>query len=303
MNRTRLNLLLAVIVLALGAGAWQAKQHKDKPKQTLTPLAAEGVSKIVMEWPGSPTITLEKQGGDWQLTTPVKARADHFEVVGATSLASIEVQSTLDADGIDLKELGFEPPDHVITLNNVRIEFGGSDALQSRRYVRVDGVIKLIDDPTSAALDKDYADLVSKDLFAASDELVRIELPSATLSKGADGQWSAPANTANATPASVKAVAEGWKTARAMWCEPTEGAAPIGPPLRFTLRDGRVIDYVVAATDPQLALYAPALNVRCQLSKALVDELLTVPAPKPPEPAASAPSPAAAEAVKPTQKL
>ena len=40
MNRTRLNLLLVVIVLALGAAAWVAKQQKDKPKATLTPLAA-----------------------------------------------------------------------------------------------------------------------------------------------------------------------------------------------------------------------------------------------------------------------
>lgn len=281
MNRNRLNLWLAVIVLALGAGAWMAKQHKDKPKLTLTPLAAEGVNKIVMEWPGSPTITLEKQGGDWQLTTPVKARVDRFEAVGATSLASTEVQSTLDAEGVDLKELGFEPPSHVITLNEVRIEFGGTDALQSLRYVRVDGVIKLIDDPASAALDKDYADLVSKDLFAAEDELVKIELPSVTLNKGADGQWSAPASTANATPNALKTLAEGWKVARALWCEPVEGAAPSGAPLRFTLRDGRVIDYTVAATDPQLALYVPSLNVRCQLSKALVDELLALPAPKP----------------------
>lgn len=278
MNRNRLNLLLAVFVLALGAGAWMAKQHKDTSKQTLTSLAAEGVNKIVMEWPDSPTITLEKQGGDWRLSTPVKARADRFEAVGATSLASTEVQSTLDGEGVDLKELGFKPPDHVITLNNVRIEFGGSDALQSRRYVRVDGVIKLIDDPATAALDKDYADLISKDLFAATDELVKIELPTVTLSKGADGQWTAPAN---ATPTAVKTLAEGWKNARALWCEPAGGAAPSGAPLRFTLKDGRVIDYVVAATEPQLALYAPALKVRCQLSKALVDELLALPAPKP----------------------
>ena len=41
MNRNRLNLLLAVIVVALSAGAWMAKQHKATTKQTLTPLALE----------------------------------------------------------------------------------------------------------------------------------------------------------------------------------------------------------------------------------------------------------------------
>ncbi len=281
MNRTRLNLLLVVIVLALGAGAWMAKRHKDKPKETLTPLAAEGVNKIVIEWPGSPTIQLEKQGAEWFLQAPVKSRADRFEAVGATSLASTEVQSTLDGDGIDLKELGLDPPNHTVTLNDVKVEFGGSDALQSRRYVRVDGVVKLIEDPATAALDKDYADLVSKNLFAPGDTLVKIELPAFTLTKGADGNWTAPAGTANATPAALKTLADGWKDAQAMWNEAAAGETASGGTVRITTQQGQVHEFVVAAVDPQFMLYDPALKVRRQLSKALADALLKLPAPAP----------------------
>jgi len=281
MNRTRLNLLLAVIVLALGAGAWMAKQHKDKPKAALTPLAPEGVNRIVVEWPGSPTIKLEKQGRDWFLLEPVKARADGFEALGASSLASTEVQSTIEGGDVDLKELGLAPPNHTVTLNDVKVEFGGTEPLQSRRYVRVDGVVKLIEDPNSASLDKDYADLVSKALFAPGDELAKIELPGLTLSKGADGNWSAPPGTANATPLALKALANAWKAAQSMWNESAPGDAPAGDIVRITMQDGRTIDYVVTATDPQLALYSPNLKVRYQLSKALADELLKLPDSKP----------------------
>jgi hypothetical protein len=214
----------------------------------------------------------------------VKTPADHFEAVGATSLASTAVQETLDGSDFDLKELGFSPPDHTVTLNDVKIEFGGSDALQSRRYVRVGGRIHLIDDPATAALDKDYADLVAKDLFAPADALVKIELPTVTLSKGADGNWTAPPGTPNATPAALKTLAEGWKTARAMWNETADGAAPEGPTVRITTASGSVHAFVVAATDPQLALYAPALKVRYQLSKALADALLQLPTPMPAAP-------------------
>lgn len=274
MNRTRLNLLLLVIVLALGAGAWMAKRHKDQPKATLTPLAAEGVSKMLIEWPGSPSIALEKQEGEWQLTAPVAGRADRFEAVGATSLASTTVQETLEGDDINLKELGFEPPDHTVTLNDVKVEFGGSDALQSRRYVRVGGKVMLIDDPATAALDKDYADLVSKDLFAAGDELVKIELPGLALSKAESGEWQAPAGTPNASVSALKTLADGWKGARAMWNEAAAGPTPAGDAVRITLKDGRVVEFIVAATEPQLALYSPTLKVRHQLSKALADTLL-----------------------------
>ena len=289
MNRARLNLLLVVIVLALGAGAWMAKRHKDKPKETLTPLAAEGVNKVVIEWPGSPTIQLEKQGAEWLLLAPVKSRADRFEAVGATSLASTEVQSTLDGDGIDFKELGLDPPDHTVTLNDVKVEFGGNDALQSRRYVRVDGVVKLIEDPATAALDRDYADLVSKNLFAPADTLVKIELPAFTLTKGADGNWTAPAGTANATPAALKTLADGWKDAQAMWNEASSGETAPGGSVRITTQQGQVQEFVVASVDPQFTLYNPALKVRHQLSKALADALLKLP-----EPTAASAAPTAA---------
>jgi hypothetical protein len=293
MNRTTLNAILAVLVLGLGAGAWYAKQQKDEPKAKLTPLAAEGVTRIRVEWLGSPVIALEKQGEDWQLTEPVKARADRFEATGATSLASTEVQEAVDGEGLNLKELGLEPPDHVVTLNDVKIEFGATEPLQSRRYVRVDGAVKLIDDPATAALDKDYADLVSKDLFASNDELVKIELPKGlVLTRDVNGAWSAPPGTANATPEAFKTLADGWKGARAMWNEAAEGPAPAGEAVRLTLKSGATRDYIVAATDPQLALYAPALQVRHQLSKALADALLVIPppAPAPAEPAAAAPT-------------
>lgn len=266
-------------MLALGTGAWVAHQKKNKPKTLLTPIAAEGVSRIVVEWPGSETITLEKKDAEWRVATPVQWRADRFEAAGATSLASTEVQAVVEGEGINLKELGLDPPGHSVTLNGVKIEFGGSDALQSRRYVRVAGVVKLIDDPATAALDKDYSDLIDKSLFAASDELVKIELPDLTLSRAADGSWTAPEGTANATAAALKTLAEGWKNARAMWNEAAPGEAMLGTKVRITLKDGRVQDYVVASLDPQFALYSPTLKVRHQLSKALADELLKLPQP------------------------
>lgn len=295
MDRTRLNLLLLAIVLVLGAGAWMAHQKKSQPKATLTPIAAEGVERIVLDWPGSPRIELQRRNGNWFLQQPVQGRADRFEAVGASSLASTEVQERLEGSDVDLKQLGLDPPDHTVTLNDVVVEFGGSDPLQSRRYVRVGTEVKLIEEPATAALDKDYADLLSKDLFAPGDELVKIELPALTLTKDDQGAWTAPAGTANATPAALKAIADGWKDAAAMWNEAAADAAEgEGGAVRITLRDGRRVDYRIVATDPQLSLYAPALKVRHQLSKALVDTLLRLPEPAPDSPnAAPATSPPA----------
>lgn len=280
--RTKLNLVLALAVIALAGGTWYAKQHRkaDEKKPPLTALAAASIQHAQIEWPGSPTISLEKKDQAWRLTAPVQGRADSFEVLALTNLAAAEVKQTLTPEGLDLKELGLAPPDHSITLNDVKIEFGGVDPLEYRRYVRIGDRVMLIDDPASAALDKDYHDLVDKNVFAADEEPVKLELPQGlTLSRDDKGEWSASPASAAATPAVIKKLIADWKQTRSMWNEAGDTPAPTGESVRFTLKDGSTREYRVAATDPQFSLYSPALNIRYQLSKALADELLKIPEP------------------------
>ena len=77
-----------------------------------------------------------------------------------------------------------------------------------------------------------------------------------------------------------------------MWnaAEPPEGSK--GDAVKLTLDDGRTIDLVVVARDPQLVLSSKALGVRYTLSKALVDELFKIPSPPSPAPDDKAASPA-----------
>ena len=197
MNRNTLNLGLAVLVAALAGGAWYAQKQSAAAKPALTAIAAEGLSSASVQWPDAPEIKLVKQGGQWQLSAPVSARADRFEVLNFSNLATAEVKETLSPEGLDLKQLGLDPPERVLTLNDQRIEFGATDPIESRRYVKLGDKVMLIDDPVSAAFDRDYQDLVAKELFAADEELVGIALPGLSLSKGEDGSWKAePASAA-----------------------------------------------------------------------------------------------------------
>ena len=227
-----------------------------------------------MQWPDAPEIKLVKQGGQWQLSAPVSARADRFEVLNFSNLATAEVKETLSPEGLD-------PPERVLTLNDQRIEFGATDPIESRRYVKLGDKVMLIDDPVSAAFDRDYQDLVAKELFAADEELVGIALPGLSLRKGEDGSWKAEPASDAATPAALAKLAEGWKAASAMWNE-AGGEEPQGQRLRFTLKGGAQRELVVVGTEPQFSLYSPTAKIRYQLSKALAEELLQLP--KPAEP-------------------
>lgn len=279
MKRSHLNLVLLVVAGGLGATLWfgQKKEEKGPP---LTPLEQGAITRIAVEHPGQPVIRLEKKGETWFLTEPVQSPTDKYEVGGILSLADLELKTKLDA-GVDRKELELDPPKYSVTLDDTRIEIGGTEPIKYRRYVSSGGVIGLVDDPPSAALDADYSDLVSKSLVPEGATLRRIELPGLTLEKSADGAWSSP-QQGEAKPAQVAQLAESWRNAKAMWNAAEPPGEPVGDAVRLTLDDGRTIDLVVVTRDPQLVLSSKALGVRYTLSKALVDELFKIPSPPAP---------------------
>lgn len=282
MNRNALNLGLAVLVAALAGGAWLAQKQKkeEETKPPLTALGAEGLSSASVAWPDAPEIRLLKEGDQWRLTAPVSARVDRFEALNFGNLATTEIKDSLSNEGLDLKALGLDPPERVITLNDQRIELGATDPIEFRRYARIGERVVLIDDPVSAAFDRDYHDLVSKELFATGEEIVSLELPGLSLRQGADGQWQAQPASAQATPEAIAQLIAAWKGASAMWNEAGDGALD-GERLRIGLKGGEVREFILAAREPQLSLYSPTVRVRFQLSKALETELLQLPAPKP----------------------
>ena len=276
MNRTQLNLALLVLAAALGAGVFfsQKKEEKGPP---LTPLTAETLNKIAIEHPGNAAIVLVKTGGDWNLTAPVAARVDEFEINALLGLADREAKETLNRAQVKLAELGLDPPQYIITLNDTAIAFGGVEPLQYRRYVKVGEAVFLIEDPPSAALDKDYADLVAKGLFGDKAEIERIVLPQLTLSKGQEGKWVIKPADPNASADSMQRLADGWKAARSMWNEMPKDLKPKGDNVVVTLKDGTEHRFVILDRDQQFKLYSPTAGVNYVLSKALTEELLKLP--------------------------
>lgn len=282
MNRNRLNLVLLVAAAGLGTGVYVASRPEPKGPP-LTNLTADLVTRITLAHPGQPALQLEKDAaGAWRFTAPIAAEVDAFEINALLGIASADTKQAVA--GGDPKELGLDPPAYTLTLNDTAIAFGGTEPLSYDRYVKVGDTVSLVDDPPSAALDKDHADLVAKDLVPADAVLVAIEVPKLKVSKGEAGWTLAPKDPA-AGADQIQKFVDGWKRARAMWNEAGSATPPKGPAVRLTLAGGEVRSYVIAATEPQLKLHRPELGVTYVLSKALEDELLKLPAPAP-EPAA-----------------
>lgn len=290
MNRTHLNLALLVAVAGLGAAAWFGKK-KEEPPTPLTALTAETLTRIALEHPQHPKVLLEKQGADWKMLEPVKADTDPFEVSALTSLANANARRRLPLAEVKLADLGLQPPAYRITLNDVTLDFGGAEPIESRRYILSGGQVALVDDPPSAALDSDYSDLVAKAPLPQNVEIARIELPSGvTVLRAADGKrWEAAPLQADISIDAPQKLANAWIDARAMWMAAEDPAdSKASEAVKVTLKDGRMLRFLIASHDPQLILFSPELKVRYVLSKVADTELLQL------HKAAVAPPPGAA---------
>lgn len=288
MNRTYLNLALLLVAAGLGLAVFlsQEKEEKGPPLTALTP---DAVTRIVIEHPDSAAIRLEKKDGRWSLTAPVSAAVDELEINALLDLAGKESKERLT--GAALAELNLDPPQYTITLNDTAIAFGGVEPLRYRRYVKTGDGVHLIEDPPSAALDQDYADLVAKNLFHSGAEIERIELPKLNLFKDKDGGWAVKPADPKASADSMQKLADGWKSARSMWNEQARNPKPKGDVVRITLKGGETAQFVVVERDPQFKLYRAEAGVNYVLSKALADELLKLPEPLPEKTKEKTPAP------------
>jgi hypothetical protein len=288
MNRVWLNAGLGLVVVGLGAAVWFGDK-KDAPKAPLTALAPSAVTAISIEHPNSPAIKLEKQDGSWKLVAPVKADTDQFEVAALVNLADTSRQAELTDGGLDYKSLGLDPAAFRITLNDHTLDFGGDEPIKYRRYVRVDGgTVALIENPSSAAVDKDYSDLVSKSVVPPGLEITRIAVPGLTIEKDVSGQWRSP-EYPDAKATDLQSVIDAWKNAKSMWngADPKEASddGSKGDAIKLALADGSEVDYLIVSRDPQFLLSRPDLGIRYTIAKTETDKLLALP--KPPQPEAA----------------
>lgn len=279
MKRVYLNLALLLIVAGLSATVWFTQKKAPPKGPPLTTLSADAVTRISIAHPNEPTITLEKKGAEWQLTEPVHSPTDPFEVASLVNLATTETKRTLKVADVKLADLKLDPPQFTITLNDQKLEFGDTEPLEYRRYVRHGDSVLLIDDPSGTAVDADYSNLVAKELLSPGADLEKIEVPGLSVSRSDGKDWSATPASAAATGDALAKFVQAWRAARSMWnaAMPADGGK--GEPITLTLKSG-VVHLVLVSKEPQLIIDRPDLKVRYTLSKADTETLLTLTAPR-----------------------
>jgi hypothetical protein len=267
---------LAAAVAALALWLYYNPASKDGETQALSALKVPDVKRVRVERGADVAIALERRDGTWRITTPFSARADAFQV--ARLLTVLDARSAVQYPATDLARYGLDKPVAKLTIEDQAFTFGQYNTTTREQYVLVDGKVYVIPLGPGAALPRDAQALLARELLAADEVPVRIELPELAADLH-DGKWElTPPNDSSADER--VAWVEAWKHASALKVERYEGALP-GPFVRITVKGGPTITLGIVQRDPEVVLVRADESIAYHFVSGVAKRLLSPPGKNP----------------------
>jgi hypothetical protein len=137
--------ILALVAAALVAAVlWVGRRDYLRNPPALTAIDPAGVTRIGLDIPPIASQTFEKHDDGWWRVRPSAARADDARVQRLARLAATPVARWLPLSDVTPSQVGLAHPSATLTLDGVRLEYGGLTALDDLRYVRVGDKLALV---------------------------------------------------------------------------------------------------------------------------------------------------------------
>lgn len=290
-RRALVNLLLLGVVIALAAVAWlEPGRERPAPPQRILRIEPEAVDRMRIEARDAPAVVLERDGaGGWRMLEPIRTPASRTRAELALQAARAVSRSRLDAAGRDLARFGLDPPRAVLALDGARIEFGATEPVSGRRYVRVaedtrgdlHDDIHLVDDVHLHPLTAPAASFAHPAPLGPAPEVRAVILPDARVFRDGAGWQVAPPRPGLGADALAGFVGA-WRDARALRVRDLDPALEPGYRVRVELvgRKG-LLSLGVAERDTEVVLTRADLALQYHLTPAAAARLLRLPGPPP----------------------
>jgi hypothetical protein len=221
-SRWILNLSLALLIAALAAFVY-FKPAIDKPAGTpLTALDASAVTRVRIEKTAEP-ITLERTPNGWRLQTPVRARANRFNVDNLLRITTATSGFQTPVNAAALATYGLDKPTLRLLLNDEEILVGAMHPMRQQHYVRYRDTIHLVDSHVLATALFNYSSFIDTQLIEESRKLTALRLPGLRLELK-DGVWRREPYDPKISMDRLNDFVAHWQNARALSVEKLSSA-------------------------------------------------------------------------------
>ncbi|RKZ79075.1 MAG: hypothetical protein DRQ35_04895, partial [Gammaproteobacteria bacterium] len=121
--------------------------------EQLTAINSSEIQLITITRPNVDEITIEKTSSGWQISHPIKARANNTRIALLLGLLNSYsyAQQANDSNSM-LEQYGLAPEKVSLKLNDYQFQFGDTETISKHRYVLHNDTIHLIDDQVTPLL-------------------------------------------------------------------------------------------------------------------------------------------------------
>lgn len=246
-KRVWLNLALAVLLLGMAALAYFKPGTKPPaPVVKITTLKPADVHSLRIERHGKPAAEFKRDTkGRWQMIAPLHAVADTSRIDGILGDADEQSEGRYQLSQVDLSKLDLKPPKLKLFLNGQEFDFGGTEPLNYRRYIRHGDTVHLVSDMLYFRLAGNPDSLLRKQLLPGDVKIDGIQIPGMSLNEDKSGHWQVtPANPLLSSD-DIEHFVDAWRKAQAfevspLGKKPVQGEVAISmegmdKPLRFQI--------------------------------------------------------------------
>lgn len=277
--RALLNIALVILLGVLGAVAFY-EPGVDKPAgpEKLSALLAKDVDRIAISNTGSEPLLLIKKNNHWQLQAsslhngdPLPANMWRVEKMSQLVEANVILKITVEED--KLAQFGLATPHLTATINDKTIAFGSQEPIKSRRYVKLDDSVYLIDNTLYMMFVATASALVDTALLPGNPVVTELRLPELTLTQH-EGKWlSTP--PVSVSYDIINTLIDEWRFAQALEIEPYH-QQPALAPISLRLDNGVMISFALLQKEPEFVLARPELGLVYRFTKNTAERLLTL---------------------------
>ena len=272
---------LAAVVAVLSIYIY-FKPARAPGEYSLSTLKAQEIRSIRVERPGDTApLLLERRQDGWYVASPFAARADALRAHQVLAIA--EAKSSHRLPATELARFELDRPVAWVTLGGQTFSFGLVNAVTREQYVLAGDFVYTLHPRYGAALPARPADAANRQLFAADEVPVRIELKEFTV-ESRSGKWTLAPSAGAVSQEEFTRWVDEWHLASALRVEPWTRGKPFAE-IRVRLKNGGNLTLGVLARNPELVLVRTDEKLQYHFRAEAAKRLLTPPAAARAEPA------------------
>ena len=266
--------LVVLIVIFTYVGNRFDVQTGFQPQQHITGIKPENIESVEIQTADT-ALALKRDNGGWMLESPIRWPANDVNVERLLTIASVETDSRLAANEIDLATLGLKFPKAILRLNDTEVLFGATNNIGARRYTMVGSTVFLLPDQHLPFITQGLTAMVDRRLLPRTDELTVFKLPGFEISRDDNNTWQL-IDGVGFEQGQIATLVENWQNLEASRVKLFSADKMPQQKIRVLFADGQDQEFFVMSIDPEIIIANPQIGLQYHFPAELYYQLISL---------------------------